>query len=367
MTDSQAAVTSPLRVLHVVRPAAGGIRQHVRSLLEGLDPAQIQSSVAAPAASLAGLQASPHLHASIPLEIAARLSPFGDMTQAQRLADVQPKFGDIVHAHGVRSAWIAALARRRYPFPLLFTAHNQIERGLPARLGLAFISRHCAKIIAVSQAVADSLAACGVPQAKMIVIPNGIDPGYFAASAVRRAEARAAYSLPETAFVVATAARFSPEKGLDIFIQAARLRRGMTFLIAGDGPLLADLSRDLPLNVRLLGRLDDIRPLLAAADVFAVPSRREGQGIAALEAMAAGVPVAASRVGGLAEMLTDGDTALLTPPGDPEALAAGLSRLQSDRQLGRRLAKSAAALVQARYRLQTMLDTLLAVYKETGT
>ena len=141
----------------------------------------------------------------------------------------------------------------------------------------------------------------------------------------------------------------------------------MTFLIAGDGPLFASLSRDLPPNVTLLGRLDDIRPLLAAADVFAVPSRREGQGIAALEALAAGVPVVASRVGGLAEMLTDGETALLVPPDDPEALATALSRLQSDSRLGRNLTESAASLIRSRYRLETMLTAVTGVYLETGT
>ena len=112
-----------------------------------------------------------------------------------------------------------------------------------------------------------------------------------------------------------------------------------------------------------MGRLGDVRPLLAAADVFAVPSRREGQGIAALEALAAGVPVAASRVGGLAEMLGDGETALLVPPSDAEALAAALSRLQSDPRLRVKFAANGLALVQARYGLQAMLDTLTDIYR----
>ena len=98
--------------------------------------------------------------------------------------------------------------------------------------------------------------------------------------------------------------------------------------------------------------------------MFAVPSRREGQGIAALEAMAAGVPVVASRVGGLAEMLSDGETALLVPPSDSEALAAALSRLQGDTRLRRKLADNALALVRERFGLQTMLDTLTGIYRE---
>ena len=358
---------TPIRVLHVVRPAAGGIRQHVLNLLNGLDPAGVTNSVAAPGKFLAQIGNPANLHASIPLAISARLSLPADLRLARRLARVQPEFSDVVHAHGVRAAWIAALAHRRRPFPLIFTAHNQIEPGLAASLGVSLIGRRCVKVIAVSRSVAGSLIACGVPRAKIQVVPNGIDWAHFAEASLHRAEARAAFSIPETAFVVAAAARFSPEKGLDILLQAARLRRGMTFLIAGDGPLFASLSRDLPPNVKLLGRLEDVRPLLAAADIFAVPSRREGQGIAALEAIAAGLPVIASRVGGLAEMLADGETALLIPLDDSEALAAALSRLQNDPRRRQTLAKNAALLIRARYGLQTMLDTLSDLYREIGT
>ena len=356
---------SPIRVLHVVRPAAGGIRQHVLSLLNGLDPAQITNSIAAPPELLAGIADASNLFASVPLLIAPTLSR-SDGSAARRLAQVQPQFADIVHAHGLRAAWVAALARRRRLFPLIFTAHNAVERSLPARLALALISRQCVKIVAVSQSVAGSLAACGVPPAKLQVIPNGVDLGHWTPPADSRTEARALLSLPETAFVVASAARFSPEKGLDVLLQAAKQRRHMTFVVAGDGPQFETLSRDLPPNVKLLGQVDDVRPLLFAADVFAVPSRREGQGIAVLEAMAAGVPIAASHVGGLAEMLTDGETALLVPPGDPDALAVALSRLQSDSRLRQKLAQNAAALAQSRYSLPPMLDVLTALYQEVS-
>ena len=355
----------PIRVLHVVRPATGGIRQHVLSLLNGLDPAQIVSSVAAPPEFIAQVADAPQLFASVPLSITPKISP-SDLRVSRRLGQFQPQFSDIVHAHGLRAAWVAALAHRRRPFPLIFTAHNVVEGSLAVRLALSFVSRHCTKIVAVSQSVADGLIICGVPRSQIEVIPNGIDAGYFTPSANSRAEARAAFGLPETAFIVASAARFSPEKGLDVLVEAARSRRHMTFLLAGDGPQFETLSRDLPPNVKLLGRLDDVRPLLFAADVFAVPSRREGQGIAALEAMAAGVPVVASRVGGLAEMLTDGETALLVPPGDPEALAAALSRLHSDSRLRHNLAESASALVKSRYSLSPMLERLAALYEEAS-
>jgi len=356
-------VTTPVRVLQVVRPALGGIRQHVLNLVDGLDPAQVTLSVAAPPAFVREVMTHPGLLATIPLDIAARLSPARDLLAARRLARVLPQFAEVVHAHGARAAWIAALAHRRRPFPLVFTAHNLIGRGLLSRLGIPFIGFHCARVLAVSPSVADSLAACGIPRAKIQVIPNGIDLGRFDPGGLDRAAARQSFAVPENAFVVAAAARLSQEKGMDTLLLAAGLRADMTFFIAGDGPLRSALARQTPLNTNLLGRLADVRPLLAAADVFAVPSRREGQGMAALEAMAAGIPLVAARVGGLADMLADGETALLIPPEDPEALAAALSRLQSDSRLRQKLAANALALVRDCYDLRPMLDAVTEVYR----
>ena len=359
-------MTSPVRVLEVVRPALGGIRQHVLNLVDGMDPVHVTLSVAAPPAFVREVLAHPGLHATIPLDIAAKLSVARDLLAARRLARVLPQFAEVVHAHGARAAWVAALAHRHRPFPLIFTAHNLVGRGLPSRLGLSFVGFHCVRVLAVSPSVADSLAACGVPRAKIQVIPNGIDLNYFGRPDMDRAAARKSLAVPESAFVVAAAARLSREKGMDTLLSAATQRGGMTFLIAGDGPLRPALARSAPPNAKLLGRLADVRPLLAAADVFAVPSRREGQGMAALEAMAAGVPLVAARVGGLADMLADGETALLVPSDDPDALAAALSRLQSDSRLRQKLVANARALVQERYALAPMLDAVAEVYREVS-
>ncbi len=359
-------MTSPVRVLEVVRPALGGIRQHVLNLVDGMDPVRVTLSVAAPPAFVREVLAHPGLHATIPLDIAAKLSVARDLLAARRLARVLPQFAEVDHAHGARAAWVAALAHRHRPFPLIFTAHNLVGRGLPSRLGLSFVGFHCVRVLAVSPSVADSLAACGVPRAKIQVIPNGIDLDYFGRPDTDRAAARKSLTVPESAFVVAAATRLSREKGMDTLLSAATQRGGMTFLIAGDGPLRPALARSSPPNAKLLGRLADVRPLLAAADVFAVPSRREGQGMAALEAMAAGVPLVAARVGGLADMLADGETALLVPPDDPDALAAALSRLQSDSRLRQKLVANALALVQERYALRPMLDAVAEVYREVS-
>ena len=360
-------MTRPVRVLQVVRPAQGGIRSHVLTLLDGIDPAVISCAVAAPSEFAREALQHPLVTATIPLDIAPRLSPARDLVAARRLARIVPQFADVVHAHGVRAAWICALAHRLQPFPLIFTAHNLVTADFAGRLGISFVGTQVQKAIAVSPSVAESLIACGLARTKIQVIPNGVDLAHFApVTPATRRESRLSLGIPESEFVVAAAARLSPEKGIDTLLGAAGQRKAMTFLIAGEGPEYANLQRLCPQNVRLLGRASDVRPLLAAANVFAVPSRREGQGIAALEAMASGVPLIASRVGGLADMLTDGETALLVPPGDPDALAAALSRLQSDPRLRRQLAENAKLLVNKTYSLQPMLDALTAVYLEAS-
>ncbi len=139
-------------------------------------------------------------------------------------------------------------------------------------------------------------------------------------------------------------------------------------LAAGEGgehAVLAARVRTLGLdaNVRFLGRVDDVASVLAAADVLVMPSRQEGLGVAALEAMAAGLPVIASRVGGLPEAVVDGATGLLVPPADVPALAAAIARLAADRALARRLGAAGRARVRERFTMAGMAAATLAVYR----
>ncbi len=135
-----AGEVSPVRVLHVVRPAAGGIRQHVLNLLLHTDRARFGHSLAAPGDFLRSLP-EPELAKPLTLEIAARFAPWADLRAASRLAKLAPE-ADVVHAHGLRAGWSAARAHCRHPFPLIVTAHNLAENaGQLSRLGLRLIGR----------------------------------------------------------------------------------------------------------------------------------------------------------------------------------------------------------------------------------
>lgn len=326
----------------------------------------MSASLAAPPAFLRSLPEFLPVIA-YPLNIAPRFAPLADLRAAWRLAGLT-RHADVVHAHGLRAGWVASLAHCLRPCPLVVTAHNVAARaGRLSRLGIARIGREAAALLAVSQAVADSLAAQGVPPHKMRVVPNGVDLARFA-DLPPRSDLRRQWGLDEGVFTVACVARLSPEKGVDVLLAAMRLRPEMMCLVAGSGPAGAALEASLAGagrgNVRLLGRIADTRELLTVADALAVPSRTEGQGIVALEAMAAGVPVVASRVGGLGEMMTEGQTALLVPPGDPRALADALERLAGDAVLRTHLIGQGRALVQAQYDVRQMADAVTQVYED---
>jgi glycosyltransferase involved in cell wall biosynthesis len=260
------------------------------------------------------LRARPWLLPALPLF-------FASFARAARRAAVDV---DVVHAHWLPTALVGAATRR----PLVLTVHGtdlELAQRVPALARAAF---RCARVVlAVSESLAAearSLGACDVR-----VVPNGVEP-----AAVDGSEAEP----PEVLY----AGRLSREKGVLELVEAAR---GLPLVIAGDGPL----------RERVPGALGWVPPselgrLYARAAVVACPSRREGFGVVCAEAMAHACPVVASAVGGLRDLVVDGETGILVPPGDVAALRAALERLLADGELRRRLGEA------GRERVRTLLS-----------
>src|SRR5262249_43799431 len=151
--------------------------------------------------------------------------------------------------------------------------------------------------------------------------------------------------------------RFHREKGLDTLIRAVRSLRSVHLVIAGSGPEESDLralAASSPHPVHFLGHRDDIPCLMQLADVVAIPSRREAFGRVVLEAMANGRPVVATRAGGLVEAVIDGETGLLVPVDDEQALAAALHQLLSDAPLARKYGEAARERYRSRHTMVHM-------------
>ena len=208
--------------------------------------------------------------------------------------------------------------------------------------------------------------ALGVPDAIAIdVIPNFVDVERFTPAAAGGPPAGGT-GVP----VVAHVSNFRPLKRLDDVVEVfARVRaaRPARLCLIGDGPERARIeaaiaARGLGADVELLGERADLPALLRGADVFLLPSEIESFGLAALEALACGVPVVASSVGGLPEVVTDGEVGFLRPVGDVAAMATAVARLLDDQPLRRRMGTAARRLVESRYALGPAVDRYLDVY-----
>lgn len=262
----------------------------------------------------------------------------------------------LLHTHLIQADWAGFLANRLAGRPArhLSTKHNlHYFRDLPRacvavdRLVNRGIDRH----LAVSQAVADFYRRTQrLPAAKLHVLPNGIDAGRFAEPRRDRRAVRQELGLPPAAFVLVTVANVTRQKGHVHLLAAVRRllpqRPDLHWLVVGGGKLRAELERQvrqagLERNAHLLGPRLDVPDLLHAADLFVLPSLWEGFGISALEAAAAGMPIVASGVDGLAELFRDGENALLVTPGDPAALAEAIARMADQPELRRRLGAAA--------------------------
>ncbi len=358
-------------VLHVSRPAVGGLRRHLETLLPRLSQCGWRVCLAAPA-GLAGEGEVPLARFPVlPVQIQDRPSLVADARAATHLRRaVKYAEPSLVHCHGIRAAWVSRLAG--HGKPQLVTVHNlfTLPQGIvQANLARAAL-RSAVVLVAVSEAVRSSLVTAGIPPERVCVIPNGIEPPE-PVSAADLSAFRKRLALGSSGPLVACVARLMPDKGVDILLEAWRIAGpripGCALVIAGDGPDLPALEAVASglSRVRFLGFLPDVRPLYAAADVLVIPSRREGQSIVCLEAMMSEPPPAllVTSAGGLPEMVHRGETGLVVPPEDPAALAEAIVLLAEDARLRARLAAAAAATARNRYTAAGMADATLEVYR----
>ncbi len=364
-----AVVSNSIKILHVVRRAEGGILAHVSALLGGLDSAFVQSVAASPEAliSFEALGADKLL----PIDIGDRLG-LRTLFQAVSIARSARRAGvDIIHAHGYKAAVPTVIAARMARVRSVVTGHNLFPENasLPARISLRLVAACADKVIAVSGALGGSLIAAGVDQGKVAVVPCGIDTDACAGG--DGPAARRSIDIATSEPMVLAVARLTGVKGIEFLIRAAgwigEKRSDVRFVVAGDGPDRAELEHVAegvaPGAFKFLGYREDVRDLVAAADVVAVPSLAEGYGLMAAEAMAAGRAVVASRVGGLADNISDGVTGVLVAPGDPEALAVAIMSLLDSPEKRAALGEAAREYAQRELGIEKMFRQTEEVYR----
>jgi glycosyltransferase involved in cell wall biosynthesis len=301
---------------------------------------------------------------------------------ARTVAALGPRV-DVLHAHQLLSPASAALVAcgfRRRPF--VVTAHasgavgdvaSLARQGPLGRVRLLALRRHAGAFVAVSAPIRDELAQAGIPGDRIRSIPNGVDTRRFSVpDEAERRRVRRALDLPPVPVVV-YAGRLAPEKGVDLLLdgwaEARRLGCLGVVCIVGDGPERAALERRAREHgilgaVRFAGAMQDVGPWLRAADAFVLPSRQEGLSVALLEAMACGLAVVATDVGGTPDAA--GDAAVLVPPRSPRALAEALHRVLGEPGRARELGESARRRVVERFGILEVARRHLDLYREVA-
>ena len=271
---------------------------------------------------------------------------------------------DVLHTHGWATLLEGAVAARLAGVPFVIHGEHGTLETKPYQLRVQRLLWHRVNAVtAVSSRLADKLASTvGFPRGRIVTIRNGVDTDRF--TPARRRAARETMNVSPDTFVVGAVGRLLPVKDHATLVTAlGQLRdRGERFhaVIAGDGPLrdhLADLIRRTGLSdcVRLLGNRADVENVLASLDVFVQSSVSEGLSNTVLEAMATGLPVVATHVGGTDELVREGVTGLLIPASNPERLSAALAQLARDPERRRQMGAAARVRAESEFTIARMV------------
>lgn len=279
---------------------------------------------------------------------------------------------DIVHTHNMAPLIYGTLASR-----LALNSHLiHTRHGREPEVANALIWALNKKVVTISHDAKERLHACNrIPDDKVCVIQNGVDLGAFGKKLCEeeKLELKRSLGLADGAFIVGNIGRLAPEKDQESLITAFSkfLATGANaeLVIAGDGPLMARLTEQASFHgikdrVKLLGYRSDISRLLNIFDVFVLSSSTEGISLTLLEAMAAGKPIIATRVGGNPEVVEDEKTGLLVPSGAPDDLAAALQKLYADRYLLEKYGQAGERRAHDVFDIAAMTDAYIKLYHE---
>jgi glycosyltransferase involved in cell wall biosynthesis len=300
-----------------------------------------------------------------------------DLASIRRLRRALATFRpDLIHAHGGEPFKYSLFASPGGRPPILYRRIGEFPdfatRGL-RRFGHATLMRRSHRIVAVAEAIRqETLRTFGVPADKVVTIPRGVDPERTDPKAGRSATRGVLGIAPEAPVMLSLGALTAEKAPLTHVAVAERIHRTLPtlrHLVAGDGPLRADVEaaareRGLADVVMTLGNRADVGDLLAASDVMLLASIREGMPGCLIEAGIAGLPVVASDVAGVPEVVEDGVTGAVVPAGDVEALADRATEILTDPNLRARLGDAAKVRCREAFAIDRVAARYVEVYRE---
>ncbi len=369
----------------ISRMNVGGPARHVSILHAGLDPERYESFLvfgdAGPSeGSLRALLGDASNAISIP-ELGREISPLADSVSLIKLVRLMRHFRpDIVHTHTAKAGFVGRVAARIAGVPIvLHTYHGHVFHGYfsPRKTSLFLrLEQGCARLstrlLTISPRLREEIARFGVADASQIaVIPLGLHLAPHASHERRTGAFRDAMGISENAVLIGAVGRLVPIKNLGLLLEAARIASSdvpnLHVIFVGDGELRAELEAHaaalgMSAAVTFAGWQDDLPAVYADLDATIVSSTNEGTPACLIEAMASGCPVIATRVGGVPDMISPGETGQLVPSGDARALAAAIVRLVKEPEQARRMANQARGEALVRYDEQRLLTDMDRLY-----
>jgi glycosyltransferase involved in cell wall biosynthesis len=360
-----------VRILHTESSLGwGGQEMRIVAEAAGFAARGAEVTIVAPSEAAILARAAEHGLPAVALPI-ARKHPASLLALRGFLRAGRGRF-DVVNTHSSTDTWLTALAVRSLRDAPAFVRTRHLSSTLSDNRATRWLyTRAPQHIVVTGERLRENLhRQFGTPLSRVTSVPTGIDLARFRPH--DRAKARAAKGLPDGTWIGVVAA-LRNWKGhaylLDALASLARHPRAPRLLVIGEGPQRRNLERrvaDMGLRerVRLEGFRDDPEAWLPALDVFVLPSYGdEGVSQAVMQAMACALPVVVTDVGGMRDAVTPGETGLMAPPRDAQALAAAIARILDDPALARALGERAHAKAQAAFGLERMLDRMQAVFE----
>lgn len=367
--------TKKKKVLHLVEDLRiGGLERVIASIVLGLDRAEYEVHVWC--LTRGGEIAEELIEKGVSVRVFGMHTYHNPLHVFALSRLIRKEDIHILHTHGYFGSSFGRLAAILARTPVVISHVHTTYHGFSKRnlIMERFLSLFTDRIVCVSQAVRDFVVGVeGISERRTCLIYNGVGES-------RRSKGDTSFNIDRTRFgfeaedlVVITVASLTPHKGHQVLIDAAGMvskrHENLRWLLVGDGPLrdsLESYARELQLSSRVVftGQQRDIAPFLQLADLFVLPStEREGLGIALIEAMAAGLPVIGTRLGGIPEVIDDGVNGILVEPGSAGELAGAMEKLATGNEMRRKMGRAGRGMYEGKFTIERMNREIDALYK----
>lgn len=367
-----------LKILFLFRPTLGGIQSHLLDIIRFADKNKFSIFAAGPYTEYFYKEATKAGAEVKSLKIADKINFFEDIKTIIKLRRILRRLKpDIIHIHGNKANFIAYFACMGIPLKKVITFHNfqRLSKGnIIVRKVSSFINRRISKgatMIAVSHNLKKELVEVdGFNDSAIEVIHNGIDTEKFKFDTASRLGLRKELNINENEILIGFIGRFTEQKNPLLFIDIARrlVNKKIKFLMVGDGPLKNDVineikNKGLTGSFSMLNFVENVNKLYCALDIFIFPSKFEPFGIVALEALSCNVPIVASMVGGIPEIIKNGENGFLFNDSEMDDAAEKVLILIRDEGLRKMFIENGRKKVRQDFSIESMIEKTFKIYK----